>query len=75
MREGDLICYVPWVANPFRGDKFEEAWAEHAESVLRFGATEWSFLRSIDDKLGFIQMAVFPDKLSWERYWYSEEIS
>jgi hypothetical protein len=75
MREGDLVVEVRWVTNPFRGDKFEEAWRDSAASVLRYGASEWQFMRSTDDPLAFIQMAVFPDKISWERYWYSEEIS
>ena len=75
MREGDLVVEVRWVANPFRGDKFEEAWQGPAATVLRYGASEWQFIRSTDDPLAFIQMAVFPDKISWERYWYSEEIS
>jgi hypothetical protein len=75
MNEGDLICHVPWHVNPFRGDKFEEAWLPHAAAVLRFGATEWSFLRGLDDPLEFKQYATFPDKTAWERYWYSEEIA
>jgi hypothetical protein len=75
MNDGELICQVIWHTNPFRGDKFEEAWRPTAGAVLRYGATEWSLLRSLDDPLDFIQLATFPDKLSWERYWYSEEVS
>jgi hypothetical protein len=75
MNEGDLVCHVIWHANPFRGDKFEDAWRATAETALRYGANEWSFQRSLDDPLDFIQTAIFPDKLSWERYWYSEEVS
>ena len=44
--------------------------------VLLYGATEWLFMRSLDDPLDFTQFAVFPEgKTQFERYWYSEEIS
>ncbi|MEA2480252.1 MAG: hypothetical protein QOJ07_2174 [Thermoleophilaceae bacterium] len=75
MIEGQLMCMIVWHANPFRGDKFEDAWRAPAETALRFGASEWNFLRSLDDPLDFIQTAIMPDKTHWERYWYSEEIS
>jgi hypothetical protein len=75
MNDGDMVVQVPWVANPFRGDKFEAAWLPAASAALRYGASEWSFFRSLDDPLSFTQHAVFDSKLSWERYWYSEEIS
>jgi hypothetical protein len=75
MNDGDMMCVVPWVANPFRGDKFEAAWLPAAAAALRYGASEWSFFRSLDDPLSFHQHAVFESKLAWERYWYSEEIS
>ena len=75
MREGDHVFAVVWHVNPFRGDKFEEAWEPAARAELDFGATSWAFLRSNDDPLTFMQLAVFPSKLEFERYWYSEEIS
>ena len=75
MREGDHVFSVLWHVNPFRGDKFEEAWGPAARAALDFGASSWAFLRSSDDPLTFMQMAVFPSKLEFERYWYSEEIS
>jgi hypothetical protein len=75
VREGDHVFAVVWHVNPFRGDKFEEAWEPAARAALDFGASSWAFLRSNDDPLTFMQMAVFPSKLEFERYWYSEEIS
>jgi hypothetical protein len=76
MKDGDYVMAIVWHANPFRGDKFEEAWRPAAEAALRYGATEWLFMRSLDDPLDFTQFAVFPDgKTQFERYWYSEEIS
>ena len=76
MKQGDYVMAIIWHANPFRGDKFEDAWRPAAETVLRYGATEWLFMRSLDDPLDFTQMAVFPGgKTDFERYWYSEEIA
>ena len=76
MRSDDYVMAIIWHANPFRGDKFEDAWRPAAEAALRYGATEWIFMRSLDDPLDFTQLAVFPGgKLDFERYWYSEEIS
>jgi len=72
---GDLAVLIPWVANPFRGDKFEAAWLPAAEAVLDFGATGWAFFRSKEGLLDFAQWAFFETKLDFERYWYSEEIS
>jgi hypothetical protein len=75
VNEGATVVTLLWHANPFRGDKFEEAWRPSAEAVLDYGATWWAFFRSNDDPLDFTQIAVFPDKRAWERYWYSEELS
>jgi hypothetical protein len=66
---------INWVANPFRGDKFEEAWAPAAEAATKYGAKAWAFTRSKDDPLSFMQIAAFDTKLDFERYWYSEEIA
>ena len=76
MNDGDYVMQIVWHANPFRGDKFEDAWRPAAESALRYGATEWMFMRSLDDPLDFVQMAVFPEgKSQFERYWYSEDMA
>ena len=70
-----VMVQIKWVANPFRGDKFEEAWRPAAEAVLDYGATWWTFLRAADGRLDFVQLALFEDKLDFDRYWYSEEIA
>lgn len=75
MKPGDKVVTILWHVTPFRGDKFEEAWRPAAAAALDYGATYWAFFRSTDDPLDFTQIAVFPDKRQWERYWYSEEIS
>ena len=70
-----IAIMVPWVANPFRGDKFEASWTPAAEAALDYGATGWAFFRSQEGGLDFMQFAFFPDKGMWEQYWYSEEVS
>ena len=69
------MVQIPWRANPFRGDKFEAAWAPAAEAVVKFGARGWAFLRSQDDPLHFDQYAWFDERVDFDRYWYSEEIA
>lgn len=75
MRQDDMLVTLLWHANPFRGDKFEDAWRPAAQAVLDYGASSWAFFRSMDDPLDFTQLAIFATKLDWERYWYSEELS
>ena len=72
---GGTMVVIKWVANPFRGDKFEEAWRPASEAVLKYGATWWALLRAADGRLDFTQLALFPSKLDFDRYWYSEEIA
>jgi hypothetical protein len=75
VRENEVFVTILWHATPFRGDKFEDAWTPAAAAALDYGASSWSFLRSKDDPLDFMQIASFPDKRAFERYWFSEEIS
>ncbi|MBA2506732.1 MAG: hypothetical protein H0V29_12460 [Thermoleophilaceae bacterium] len=72
---GTKAVQISWSINPFRGDKFEEAWLPHAEAALRYGAKGWLLFRQDDSRLSFTQYAFFENKIEWERYWYSEEIS
>jgi hypothetical protein len=75
MRPDESLIFILWHANPFRGDRFEDAWRAPAQAALDYGASSWAFFRSKDDPLDFIQLASFETKLDFERYWYSEEIS
>ena len=75
MRAGDSVVVILWHANPFRGDKFEDAWRPAAAAALDYGASYWAFMRSKDDPLDFMQIAAFKDKTEFDRYWYSEEIA
>jgi hypothetical protein len=67
------MVIINWVANPFRGDRLEEAWRPAAAAVTKYGANGWAWTRSRDDPLTFIQVAVFENKLDFDRYWLSEE--
>ena len=75
MRENEVFVTILWHANPFRADKFEDAWRPAAEAALDYGASSWALMRSKDDPLDFMQMASFPDKKAFERYWFSEELA
>ena len=73
---GESVVLVGWIANPWRGDKFEAMWGPVAATALDYGATAYAFYRSKDDQAMFTQLAFgFESKLDWERYWLSEEIS
>ncbi len=75
MAEEPVLVEIRWAINPLRGDAFEKAWLPVAEAAVDFGASEWGLYRSKEGGLDFIQHAVFPTKLDFERYWYSEEIA
>ena len=75
MKPEETLVMILWHANPFRGDKFEDAWRPAAQAALDYGASSWAFMRSKDDPLDFIQLASFTSKLEFERYWYSEEMA
>jgi hypothetical protein len=67
------MVVINWVANPFRGDRLEEGWRPAAEAATKYGAKAWAWNRSKDDPLAFIQVAVFENKMDFERYWFAEE--
>jgi len=72
---GDSIAYINWISNPFRAEKFAAIWTPASEAVLDYGATGWALLRSGNDPQQFMQLALFPNKLDFERYWLSPEIA
>ncbi len=75
MSEEGIGVEVKWVANPFRGDAFEEIWLPAAAAAVDYGATGWAFFRAKDGLLDFVQWAFFPAVVDFDRYWYSEEIA
>jgi hypothetical protein len=74
-KHGDTVVEVNWITNPFRAEKFRDIWLPAAEAVLDYGATGWAFMRSGDDPQHFVQLAHFANKVDFDRYWYSVEIS
>jgi hypothetical protein len=67
------LVIINWVANPFRGDRLEEAWLPAAQAVTKYGARAWAWNRSKDDPLSFMQVAAFENKMDFDRYWFAEE--
>jgi len=72
---GDQFVQIDWLINPFRAEKFAAIWLPAAEAVLDFGATGWAFIRSMEDPQHFVQLALFADKMDFDRYWLSPQIS
>ena len=72
---GPAVVEINWVANPFRGDKFEALWAPIAEMALDYGATAYAFFRMKEDQAMFTQLAWFEQEIDFERYWYSERMA
>src|SRR4051812_45940581 len=69
------MVIINWVANPFRGDRLEEAWTPAAALATNYGAKAWAWTRSKDDPLSFTQVAVFEKKMDFDRYWFAEEVA
>ena len=69
------MVVINWVANPFRGDRLQEAWEPAAALVTSYGARAWAWTRSKDDPITFAQYAVFEKKVDFERYWNAPEIA
>jgi hypothetical protein len=67
------VVHIPWYATLFRGDSFAEAILEIAPVALRYGATEFEVHRNRDDTYMFRQMATFPSKADFTRYWEGPE--
>jgi hypothetical protein len=72
---GDRFVLIQWMANPWRGDRFEAAWTPVAEAALDYGARGWAFFRDEEERAKFTQLAFFDNKLDWERYWYSDQLA
>ncbi len=71
----DGIVEITWHCAPLRADRFEEMWRPVAEACLEYGVLSFAFYRSTDDPWELKQVMTVADKLDFERYWYSEEVS
>jgi hypothetical protein len=68
------VVWIPWYATLFRGDQFAAAVSEVAPLALRYGATQYSVQRNLDDRYMITQMAWFEDHEDWYRYWDGPEM-
>ena len=66
--------HIAWYATGFRGDKVENALRDVTATCLRYGATEWSLHRSLDDRYKHLQIVHFENKLDFERWWGGREM-
>ena len=66
---------IPWYATGFRGADLETALNEVAATALRYGASSYAVYRARDDRYKFQQLAVFEEKIDWERYWAGPEMT
>lgn len=62
-------------ANAFLGDEFERLWAPAASKVMDYGAKDYSFIRDQEDPLHFIHQSYWEDRLDFDRYWFSDEMT
>jgi len=65
---------VPWYATALRADRFAEELKEIAAVALRYGASDYEVLRSLEDRYRFMQFATFPRHQDFELYWEGPEM-
>ncbi|HVP01848.1 MAG TPA: hypothetical protein VMT10_04700 [Solirubrobacteraceae bacterium] len=66
--------HIAWYATGFRGERTAAALRDVTATSMRYGATEWSLHRSLDDRYKFLQIVHFADKLDFERWWAGREM-
>ncbi|CAB4918674.1 unannotated protein [freshwater metagenome] len=67
--------HITWYATGLRAERLQSALADVTPTALRYGATQWSVHRSNDDRFKFLQIVHFTDKLDFERWWESSEMT
>jgi hypothetical protein len=72
--ENGGVVWVQWYASVLRQEAFAEAVAQIAPLALRYGATQYSVHRSLDDRYKIIQMSWFESSRDWYRYWDGPEM-
>jgi quinol monooxygenase YgiN len=66
---------IDWHVNPFRADRWLDAWRPALDRALAAGASACYLTRSIDDPLHFRQVSVWSQKEDFDDYWGSDEIA
>ena len=69
------VHYIEWHCNPFRRDRFLEAWSPALDRALAYGARSAILTRSEDDPLHIRQVTVWQSRADHERWWFSDELS
>ncbi len=68
------VVHIPWYATVFRHESFGQAVARMAPLALRYGATQFSVQRSLDDRYKILHMTWFESREDWYRFWDSPEL-
>ncbi|MFL5822760.1 MAG: hypothetical protein ACJ764_04890 [Solirubrobacteraceae bacterium] len=68
------VVHVQWYATVLRQEALALEICQAARIALRYGATQYSVMRSRDDHYKITQMAWFEDKNDWYRYWDGPEM-
>jgi hypothetical protein len=69
----DLV-WISWYATVLRQHSFAAEVAQVAPIAMRYGATQYAVHRSLEDQYRITQMAWFPTKEGWYRYWDGPEM-
>jgi hypothetical protein len=69
------VVWIPWYATFAREESFAHAVAQLAPLALRYGATQYSVHRSLDDRHQITQMSWFETKEDWYRFWDGPELA
>jgi hypothetical protein len=69
------VVHIAWYATVFRKDDFAEAVAAAAPISLRYGATQYSVQKSLDDRYKILQMMWFESEADWYSYWEGPEMT
>jgi hypothetical protein len=68
------VVHVKWYATVLRQEEFAARVSLAAPLALRYGATQYSVHRSLEDRYRIDQMAWFESAQDWYRYWDGPEM-
>lgn len=69
------VIHVDWYATVLRQESFAAEVAAVAPLALRYGATQYSVHRSLDDRYKITQMTWVDSKAAWYRFWDGPEMT
>jgi hypothetical protein len=68
------VIHVDWYATVLRQESFAAEVAAVAPLALRYGATQYSVHRSLDDRYKITQMTWVDSHAAWYRFWDGAEM-